>query len=236
VSQATSSQREDPFDDVAVARACAAGDRKAIARVERELFPALALALRRKNIAPDVADDVLASMRVQLFFHDPPLIAQFAGKGRLVSWLRRIVVRAAIKRARRERQTADLDEIDELPSLASDPELAYLSRYFGSAVKLAIGEVLAGLAPDDRDLLRRSLLEGTSIDAIAKLRRVHRATAARRIAGVRQRLVVEVHRTLGARLGLSHDEIATMGSILSHDLELSLARQLASTRRRAAKS
>jgi RNA polymerase sigma-70 factor len=213
-------------EDLVLARACADGDRDAIAAVERLHFANLVATLRRRGFAPDVADDVVASLRERLFFHEPPMIADYAGGGSLRAWLRRIAARAAVRRARRDRLNTGVEAVGDLPALENDPEIAFLQRAFAADVKRAIGAVLDGLDQDDRRLLRRSLLEGESIDVIASETNVHRATAARQLVKLRRRIVTEVHRELGARLGLSSSEITAMGSTFGADLELSLARQL----------
>ncbi|MBL0219087.1 MAG: hypothetical protein IPQ07_35110 [Myxococcales bacterium] len=65
-------------------------------------------------------------------------------------------------------------------------------------------------------MLRQYFLDGLTIDVLAELYQIHRATAARRVAAARERLVDSVRGMLKAELGMgdhSVDEIITLSNL-----------------------
>jgi len=75
-------------------------------------------------------------------------------------------------------------------------------------------------------VLRQHTLDGQSIDRLAALHGVHRATAARWIDAARGTVLAGTQRELIQRLGLNTSELASVIRLIQSQLELSLLRAL----------
>jgi RNA polymerase sigma-70 factor, ECF subfamily len=201
--------------EFALAWACMAGDERAIVVFERTHVASAALALRKLAITPAIIDDVLGWMRFELFVRPPPpLISTYSGRGALASWVRAIAVHEALKRARRARRELPEDHLPELP--VPEPALLAMRGAYSAQLTRALSDSFAGLTTEERNLLRQHLLDGLNIDVLAGLYNIHRATAARRIAAARARLVERVRESLARELALSKggvDQVITLSNL-----------------------
>jgi RNA polymerase sigma-70 factor (ECF subfamily) len=89
--------------------------------------------------------------------------------------------------------------------------------------RACFSEALAGLSMHDRDLLRRHHLDGLTLDQVATLHDVHRATAARWLAQVRERVVAATRAALERELAGEVDLPELLATIASQ-LEASFSR------------
>jgi RNA polymerase sigma-70 factor (ECF subfamily) len=190
----------------------------------------MAAALSTFRADRDFVDEVLQAVREKLFVGASPKILDYAGRGSLRAWLRAVVMRTALN-ARRRRigdpsPTASDDALLELAAPAGDPELAQIVAKYGSAYKRAVHDALADLPPEDRNVLRLSLLEGLGIDAIARIYDVHRATVARWVGRARETVVDGARRRLGESTRLDGAELASITRACRSTLDLSLIRAL----------
>ena len=201
--------------DLALALACERGDPAAIELFERTHVAMVRRALGKLKINPAIIDDVLGWMRLELFVRPAPtLIATYTGRGDLGSWTRAIGVHESIKRARRARRDVSPDLAPEMPVPA--PELVAMRGAYGQAFTQALSSAFGKLEASERTLLRQYFLDGLTIDVLAELYQIHRATAARRVAAARERLVESVRGMLKAELGMgdhSVDEIITLSNL-----------------------
>lgn len=195
-------------DDLYLAFACGRGDRAALAVFEAELLPVIRRVFARMSIPAAIGDDVLGSLRERLFVPArgaAPLIADYSGRGRLVCWLRSLAANAALKALRGHRRHVDLEQSDELPIV--DPDLAQLRNIDAAAFRDALAGALAGLARDQRNLLRQHFLDGLTFEALGRLHGIHVSTAWRRLDAARRALVDAVRVRLGEALGASESAV-----------------------------
>ena len=157
------------------------------------------VALRR--VAGSVApDEVKQLVRHRLFVGPPggaPKILEYAGRGRLRTWVRVAATRIALNLVEsngRERPL-DNDAIAHLIGAGEDPELGYLKRRYAAEFRAAFGEAFNALETRDRNLLRYAFGEGLSVDAVGALYGVHRATAARWITKAHGSLVDQMQQS-----------------------------------------
>jgi RNA polymerase sigma-70 factor, ECF subfamily len=201
--------------DLSLALACERGDTAAIAVFERTHLAMVRRALGKLKINPAIIDDVLGWMRFELFVRPAPaLIATYSGRGDLGSWTRAIGVHESIKRARRARREVSPELAPELPVPA--PELVAMRGAYGQTFTQALSSAFGKLEASERTLLRQYFLDGLTIDVLAELYQIHRATAARRVAAARERLVDAVRDILKTQLGVSDqsvDEIITLSNL-----------------------
>jgi RNA polymerase sigma-70 factor (ECF subfamily) len=220
-------------DDLYLAFACGRGDRAALAVFEAELLPLVRRVFVGMNIPAATGDDVLGSLRERLFVPArgaAPLIADYSGRGRLVCWLRSVAANAALKALRGHRRFVELEHADELPIV--DPELAQLRSADAAAFRDALTGAFAGLARDQRNLLRQHFLDGLTFEALGRLHGIHASTAWRRVEAARRALVDTVRVRLGEVLGAS--ESAVNSIVRSAYLDASVASLLRLTPANAA--
>jgi RNA polymerase sigma-70 factor (ECF subfamily) len=216
----------DHQDDLAWARALAAGDREALARYERELVPMIDAHLRRRGHAADEAAEIQQTLRARLLVGDGsgPAVARYEGRGALRSWVLVVALREAVRQRQRAAREPALDD-DDLIALAdhSDAMPAGEKERYCELFRIAFRAALAGLEPLDRNLLRMNVLDGLSIDGIAAVHGVHRATAARWLERARETVALAVRRDLMQRLGADPFETDDLLRWVQSRIELSLS-------------
>lgn len=220
-----------PSDDVVLALACARGDERALMRF-RDLYleSVPGVARRVGNASVDVGD-VVSRVNEALFVAPPggrARILDMVGRGSLGGLVRVIAVRTAINLGRSTaRELADPHEaLANAIASQTDPELAAIKERHRSAMKTALEAAIASLPADERNLLRLSLLHRLTVDEIASLQRVHRSTAARRLAKIREQLGKEARRRLRVDLGAGNGDLAQVYDLVSSSLHVSFERLL----------
>ncbi|HEU0032302.1 MAG TPA: sigma-70 family RNA polymerase sigma factor [Kofleriaceae bacterium] len=222
------------IEDLFLAQWCATGDPRAIAAFEtvhRADLDAVLARFRRLAVAPDELQQLL---RIKLFVGaagKPPRIAEYSGFGFLQNWLRVTALRALVDVARSERVRrleellAD-DELVALPDLAPALDARVGREQLRHAIKHAFARAVAGLAPRQRNFLRHAHVDALTLDQIAALYSVHRATVARTLAQARADLVTETRRLLGEQLGVTPESLDSIVRAADSRIDLSLSRVL----------
>ena len=91
------------------------------------------------------------------------------------------------------------------------------------AVDRGVAGALADLAAEDRVLLRYKYVDGATLDEIAAIQRVHRATIARRFQELRERVAGGTRDRLVAALGVGRGEAASIIRMVQSQLDASLS-------------
>jgi RNA polymerase sigma-70 factor (ECF subfamily) len=216
-------------DHVYLAIACAAGDVIAIRTLEPFLDEVDASAARLR--ARDHAEEVKSHIRRILYTSEPgrsAALRDYSGRGDLRSYLRVIATRELVRvidKGRREVPIDDDSFIDRLVPV-SDPELGFLRDAYRDDVSAAMRAALAGLDEPSRALLRYSVVDGWSVDRIASLYGVHRATAARRVAAARDALGAAIRIEIARRLAISVADVDSVVRLVQSRIDVSLERLL----------
>lgn len=235
VGRATAGSREAledaRTDELFLALACARGDSAALAVLEGELIPAVRGALRRMRLDDDAAAEILQQLRDSLLVARdgaPPRILSFSGRGDLGGWLRVTATRLALRSLRGGRDV-ELDERGALEhgSAQADPELAYLRESYRRPLSQSFADALASLTPKERVMLKQQVVDGLTIDDLARLHGVHRATCARWAQHAREKLLTRTRRLFMLRARLTSDECASVFRMVRSQLDLSVHRHLA---------
>lgn len=214
--------------DLALAWACSRGDEGAARYFEREVLPSAAQALARLGHDASLRDDVVSWLRGELFGRERgSSFAGYSGKSPLEGWLRVIAVNEAMRRNKRRVREVEADVADAIP--VPEANLNALQGAHGQAFTTALREAFAALSIEQRNLLRQSFLDGLSIDALAKVHGVHRATVARRIVAAKDALTAGVRERLQERLGIGAS--TADGLVTLENLEESLPKLLRETKR-----
>jgi RNA polymerase sigma-70 factor (ECF subfamily) len=210
-------------DELLLARACLDRDPQALAVLEAEVLSLVPRWLARLEGA--AADDVRQELRQRLLLGDDPLAARFEGRRPLQAWLRVVATRLAIDLHRARKPPGDADALEELWS-APDPELDAVKLLDLSALRGLIHDALGALPARERSLLRLHYLEGLSLERLAVIERVHRATVARRLAEARAAVLERVRRLLSERFQLSSEDGDSLLRFVRSRLDLSFSRAL----------
>ena len=215
-------------EDLALARACAAGDGKAIAEVERLADGALRRALGRLRLDASEADEIRQVVREKLFVATPDrpaAIASYEGKGPLVGFLRAVAVHAALSAKRRERPHDGDSAIVELAG-SDDPSLAIVRATYGASFAQAFRDALAELPVRERNILRLVYVEGLAVEEVAATYGVHRVSVSRWLGTARTTLQDRTNALLRERLALGASEARSVARLCLADLDVSLHRLL----------
>lgn len=205
-----------------LARACAGGDRAALFELERTILAKITHWMARiPGVHPE---DVRQELGVKLLLGRAPHILDYAGRGTLERWIRVAAHRTAIDQ-QRAGKAGSSDALEELWS-HPEPELDLIKLRDREALRGVLQEVLQELPARERTLLRLHYLEGMSLEAMAALERVHRATVARWLAGARARVLEQARQLLRARLRLSASDGESLLRFVRSRLDLSLPRVL----------
>jgi RNA polymerase sigma-70 factor (ECF subfamily) len=212
--------------DLVLACACAAGDAAGLQVLDRMIGEQVGTAADSARAGASVRDEAAQIVRTLLLLprpERPPAILDYAGRGPLGGWLRITATREVVRLLRNNRREVELG--DELvgATAASDPVLSRLKDRYRRELADAFHTALAELGPRDRTLLRYQLVDGLSIDDIAAIHRVHRATAARWLVRVREDLVETTRGLLAEKLGLSdEDEVMSVLRLVRSELNISV--------------
>lgn len=220
--------------DLYLACACAVGDPRALAAFERELVPRLRAHLVRRYGSSDLVDDAAQQMRELLFMPATPgaapKIATYSGRGPLGGWLRVTAARLVLRHARQAQAAAGVPlDSSRIPlrSPDGDPQIGLLRAHYRREFGAALEATLASLSSRERTILRLHYLEGTTMEAIAALYRVHRLTVSRWLARVRRHLLEETRRRLSEQISTASTEWGSVLAMVGSQLDVSIRRHLA---------
>jgi RNA polymerase sigma-70 factor (ECF subfamily) len=214
--------------DFYLACACSAGDAKALKLFEERYLSLVGAFLHRMRSQPAFIDDVRQALSEKLFVGSSPKITEYSGRGELSNWLRVVSIRTALnlQRRRTELLTDGERQGTDLSSRQGDPELSYIKERYRGIFQAALEASLVALSQEQRNLLRLHFLQSVTLDALAELFRVHRATIARRIAQAREQILEQVRSQVEAQLGVDSAELASLMGLLRSRLDVSVTRLL----------
>jgi RNA polymerase sigma-70 factor (ECF subfamily) len=214
--------------DVYLACACALGDEAALRAFDRHFLAEVPRFIGRIESSPDVADELVQALREFLLVPPPggrARIAGYSGRGSLGGWLRVMAVRRLhrMRRGKSPDRQSDARVVERLVAADPSPEVAALRARHGAELAAALGRAIASLAPRERALLKMHILDGLSIDKLCVAFGVHRATVARWIARLRQRVLDQALAVLRERYALGTAEIESLCNAVRSQLDLSLS-------------
>jgi len=216
--------------DVFLACACGLGDAEAVAVFRARFDRHIRAIAGRVDPSPEFVDEVHQQLIERLLVSDvnaPPRISSYSGRGELLAFVRAATSRCALNLARTRRRRREISEVDDaVASPADDPEILYLKQHYREQFREAFAAAAAELEPSERMVLRFSVSEQLSIDHIARVLQVHRATAARRVARARERLAEKTQAQLRALLGIEHSELESVLRLVHSQVDVSVQRLL----------
>ncbi len=218
------------LEELALARACAAGNERAwqdfISRYRQKLH-SMALHITRDGAhAAELADSLFADLygvNARDGVRSSKLVF-YTGRGSLEGWLRTVMAQEFINRYRKQKRTVSLEEqtAEGMQFAAPVPEPVSTSD---RRLDAATDEALAELSPEDRFTLASYYLDGQTLAEIARTLGLHESSISRRLdrlaTGLRKRILA------GLRMqGMSHAQATEALEIDVRDLQLNLRSRL----------
>jgi RNA polymerase sigma-70 factor, ECF subfamily len=207
-----------PAADLYLAIACGDNDPAALAAFRDAFVPPLKQALTK--LAPTTVDETVQRVLVMLFVDGQ--IKSFGGKGTLRSWVRSIGVRTGRRLAGVDQDMGSEEDLADLPAAVADPELELLRARYGEQVRLAFAAAFKQLSERERNVLRQYHIDGLTIDQLAGLYQVNRATTARWVAGARLAIVTKTRNLLVERHGIAATEVDSIIRLVRSQLAVSV--------------
>jgi RNA polymerase sigma-70 factor (ECF subfamily) len=219
-------------EDLYLASACLAGVPGAAAAFAASHGTTIRGAIARIVRGADAADVERKFVDAMLFATDgsPGKLGAYGGRAPLGRWLSVSAQRAALGWVRSRRAESEARRAAAAESeVAGGPvgiETGYLKERYRAAFEEALKEALARRPERERMLLRLHLVNGVRVDQIGKMFQVSQPTASRWLAAARAAVLDDVKSTLGSRLGVGADELASLAGLVASRLDLSLSQVL----------
>lgn len=218
-------------DELALARACAAGNNSAweifLTRFREKLYLAALRIAREDSAARDLADTLYADLYGTSTRDGQRVskLASYTGRGSLEGWLRTVLAQEYVNRYRRTKRLVSLEEESEegVQFQAREAEAAPPSD---TRLTEATDEVLAQLPAEDRAVLSAYYLDGRTLAEIARMLGVHESTISRKLDKLAKSLRKQILAGL-TRRGMSRRQAEEALEVDVRDLQVDIRRSLA---------
>jgi RNA polymerase sigma-70 factor (ECF subfamily) len=218
-------------DELALARACAAGENSAweifLTRYREKLYLSALRIAREDSAARELADTLYADLYGTTTREGQRVskLASYTGRGSLEGWLRTVLAQEYVNRYRRTKRLVSLDEESEegVQFRAPDPEPVTTSD---NRLARATDAVLADLPAEDRMVLSAYYLDDRTLAEIARMLGVHESTISRKL----DKLAKSLRRQIVAALtkdGMSRRQAEEALDVDVRDLQVDIRRSLA---------
>lgn len=213
----------DHAADLYLALACLDGEPAAVATLEQRLMGQLTQ-LNRFRLSDDEARTLVAETLSSLCTGAQPRLTRYSARGPLDAWLGVLLTRHALSLRTAKKAPEDLDEV-LLGSQATDgvPEVELLKQRFRGVFSDAFKAAIGALDVKQRNLLRQHYLDGLTLEELALLYRVHRATVARNLAEARTTLLELTRDEVAHRTAIGRLEVDSIVRLVQSHLDVSAA-------------
>ena len=177
----------------------------------------------RLRISPSCRQAALATVG------QPSRILDYAGRGRLRGLVQVTATRTAIDRIRHEHRETELPARELAAS--GDVVLSLIKAQYREAFSAGFARAVASAPRRDRNLLRLHFLGGVTLEQLAQMYSVHRATIVRWLAAARATVLDHTREHVATTLGAPAEELDEMFALVHSRVELSVERLLASVER-----
>lgn len=217
--------------ELLLACAIGAGDAAAVRLFDERYVAPLGTTLGRMRLGDAELDEVKQLVRAKLLVREPNGVArveEYAGQGRMAGLVQVVATREALtllRRGRREEERASEDVEMDLAG-PMDPGLDALKAKYRSAFRAAFAEAVGTLTPKERNLLRMHLLGGVTLEQLATVHGVHRASIVRWLKDARDAVLERTRAALGKTMGVRADELSSLHALAESRLDASIERLL----------
>jgi len=218
-------------DELALARACAAGENSAweifLTRYREKLYLSALRIAREDSAARELADTLYADLYGTTTREGQRVskLASYTGRGSLEGWLRTVLAQEYVNRYRRTKRLVSLDEESEegVQFRAPDPEPVTTSD---NRLARATDAVLADLPAEDRMVLSAYYLDDRTLAEIARMLGVHESTISRKLDKLAKSLRKQIVAAL-TKDGMSRRQAEEALDVDVRDLQVDIRRSLA---------
>lgn len=218
-------------EELALARACAAGHEKAweqfLIRYREKLYEVAGYIAKEAAAARELADSLYADLYGTSEREGKRVskLASYTGRGSLEGWLRTVLAQEYVNQYRRKRRLVSLDEENDEGTQHAAPEKE-APVVVDPRLEHATDQALAALDSQDRFVLASYYLDGRTLAEIARLLRVHESTISRKLdklaKSLRKNIVAGLRKT-----GMSSRQVEEALQVDVRDLTLNIRTHLA---------
>ena len=221
-------------EDLYLAHACIEKTPGALEAFESVHRQTIESAARTVDAPPPFVDEVKQRLREVLFVPReglPPRISQYSGHGPLAGWVATTTRRIAFRLARTSAARKFVGE----EALAcefckgGDPDLMFLKAQYKVAFNEAIVKALRRLPRRERLILRLNLVQGVSMDRIAKMHNVSQPTVSRWLQRARVQILKTIRDVVRDELSIHDREFDSMLYLVRSQIDVSFSRLLGET-------
>jgi RNA polymerase sigma-70 factor (ECF subfamily) len=217
-------------DELALARACAAGENSAweifLTKYREKLYLSALRIARENSAARELADALYADLygtttrdglRVSK-------LASYTGRGSLEGWLRTVLAQEYVNRYRRTKRLVSLEEESEegVQFRAPEPEPVTPAD---NRLSRATDQALSELSAEDRMVLSAYYLDGRTLAEIARMLGVHESTISRKLDKLAKSLRKQIVSAL-TKGGMSRRQAEETLEVDVRDLQIDIRRSL----------
>lgn len=218
-------------DELALARACAAGENTAweifLTKYREKLYLSALRIAREDSAARELADTLYADLYGTTTREGQRVskLASYTGRGSLEGWLRTVLAQEYVNRYRRTKRLVSLEEEaeDGVQFRAPDPEPVTAAD---NRLGRATDQVLAELPAEDRMVLSAYYLDGRTLAEIARMLGVHESTISRKLDKLAKSLRKQIVAAL-TKGGMSRRQAEEALEVDVRDLQVDIHRSLA---------
>jgi RNA polymerase sigma-70 factor (ECF subfamily) len=218
-------------EELALARACAAGDERAwqdfLIRFREKLYEAALGIAKDDATGRELADSLYADLYGTTTRDDRRVskLESYTGRGSLEGWLRAVLAQEFVNRYRAQRRLVSLEEKDEEGvQFAAAPGSAVVA--VDPRLEAAPDEALAQLNAEERFVLAAYFLDGRTLAEIARTLRVHESTISRKVEKISAALRKRIRHGLTAR-GMSQRQVEEALEADVRDVQVDVRARLA---------
>ena len=218
-------------DELALARACVAGENSAweifLTRYREKLYLSALRIAREDSAARELADGLYADLYGTTTREGQRIskLASYTGRGSLEGWLRTVLAQEYVNRYRRTKRLVSLEEESEEGVQFRAPETEPITPG-DSRLARATDEVLAALPAEDRMVLSAYYLDGRTLAEIARMLGVHESTISRKLDKLAKTLRKQIIASL-TQGGMSRRQAEEAMETDVRDLQVNIRRSLA---------
>lgn len=218
-------------DELALARACAAGENSAwevfLTKYREKLYLSALRIAREDSAARELADTLYADLYGTATREGQRVskLASYTGRGSLEGWLRTVLAQEYVNRYRRTKRLVSLEEESEEGAQFRAPEPEPMTAA-DNRLSRATDTALAQLPAEDRMVLSAYYLDGRTLAEIARMLGVHESTISRKLDKLAKSLRKQIVATL-TKSGMSRRQAEEALDTDVRDLQIDIRRSLA---------
>jgi RNA polymerase sigma-70 factor (ECF subfamily) len=218
-------------EELALARACAAGNNSAweifLTRYREKLYQSALRIAREDSAARDLADSLYAELYGTTTREGERVskLASFTGRGSLEGWLRTVLAQEFVNRYRRTKRLVSLEEENEDGGRFAAPEPPPVPSA-DPRLESATDAALAALPSEDRLVLSAYYLDGRTLAEVAHMLGVHESTISRKVDKLAKTLRKKILAGM-MQQGMARRQAEEALEVDVRDLQLNIRRSLA---------